>query len=46
MYFTDTGDYQFKLAPTGYPVTPGRIGVEAPPDATWLRVFGAQAISK
>jgi hypothetical protein len=46
MYFTDTGDYQFKIAPAEYPVIPGRVGVEAPPDETWLRVFGAQAVSK
>ncbi len=46
MYFTDTGDYQFKVAPAEYPVIPGRVGAEAPPDETWVRVFGAQAVSK
>lgn len=40
IYFTDVGGYKFKVAPEGYPVVPGRVGVEAPEDRTWTLVYG------
>ena len=39
IYFTDTGGYKFLVAPADYPVVPGRVGVEAPPDETYQRVY-------
>ena len=39
LYFSDVGGYKFRIAPEGYPVVPGRIGLENPVDETWNRVF-------
>lgn len=33
IYFSDWGGYKFRVAPPDYPVVPGRVGVENPPDA-------------
>lgn len=32
IYFSDWGGYKFRVAPPDYPVVPGRVGVEIPPD--------------
>ena len=39
IYFTDTGGFKFKVAPEGYPVVPGRVGVEAPADESYRQAF-------